>query len=186
VWLASDAENPMKKITHYFLAALLGIGFAANVLADDKADLTAKANDAKAEFLRQDPDLKAVFEKAAGYAILPSVGKGAFGVGAARGTGQLFEKDKVLGVATMTQVTIGFQVGGQEYSELIFFEDQKALGDFKASRMEFSAQASAVAIHSGASKDAKYKTGVMIFTMAKGGLMFEASVGGQKFKYEPY
>jgi len=177
----------MKNIPHYLIAALLVAGFAASALADDeKTELTAKVNDAKAEFLRQDPDLKAIFDKAAGYALLPTVGKGAVGIGAAHGTGQLFEKDKLLGVAKMTQVTIGFQLGGQEYSELIFFEDQKSIDDFKQSKMEFSAQASAVAIHSGASKDAKYKAGVMIFTMAKGGLMFEASVGGQKFKFEPY
>jgi lipid-binding SYLF domain-containing protein len=181
----------MKTITPYFLAALFSIGVAAGVLADDnanseKAELTAKVNEAKAEFLRQDPDLKAVFDRAAGFALLPSVGKGAIGIGGAHGTGQLFAKDKLLGVATMSQVTIGFQLGGQEYSELIFFQDQKALDDFKQSNMEFSAQASAVAVHSGASKDAKYKAGVMIFTMAKAGLMFEASVGGQKFKFEPY
>src|SRR5262249_25812547 len=150
-----------------------------------KAELTVKVTDAKAEFLRQDPDLKAIFDKATGYALLPTVGKGAVGIGGAHGTGQLFEKDKLLGVAKMTQITIGFQLGGQEYSELIFFEDQKALDDFKASRTEFSAQVSAVAVHSGASKDAKYDKGVMIFTMAKAGLMFEASVGGQKFKFEP-
>ena len=176
----------MKKITPYFLAALLCVGLAVNVLGDDKADLSAQVKDAKAEFLRQDPDLKAIFDKAAGYAILPSVAKGAAGIGAAHGTGQLFEKNKLLGKATMTQVTIGFQLGGQAYSELIFFQDQKALDDFKQSKMEFSAQAGAVAVHSGASKNAKYDKGVMIFTMAKSGLMFEASVGGQKFKFEPY
>ena len=176
----------MKNIPHYLIAALLVAGIATGALADEKAELTAKVNEAKAEFLRQDPSLKAVFAKAAGFALLPTVGKGAIGIGAAHGTGQLFEKDKLLGIAKMTQVTIGFQLGGQEYSELIFFEDQKAVDDFKKSQTEFSAQASAVAIHSGASEDAKYKAGVMIFTMAKGGLMFEASVGGQKFKFEPY
>lgn len=180
----------MKNIPIYVIAALLSVGFVASVMAEDKTDekaqLTTKVDEAKAAFLKQDPGIKAIFDKAAGYALLPSVGKGAIGIGGAHGTGQLFEKDKLLGKASMTQVTIGFQLGGQEYSELIFFENQTALDNFKQSKMEFSAQASAVAIKSGASADAKYANGVMIFTMAKGGLMYEASVGGQKFKYEPY
>ena len=176
----------MKIFSHCLIAVIIVAGFAISASADEKADLTAKVNEAKAEFLKVDPDLKTHFDKAAGYALLPTVGKGAIGIGAAHGVGQLFEKGKLMGKASMTQVTIGFQLGGQEYSELIFFEDQTALDSFKRSSMEFSAQASAVALKSGASKDAKYANGVMIFTMAKGGLMFEASVGGQKFKYEPY
>jgi len=180
----------MKTIPIYFTTALLVAGFAANVLADDKTDekaeLTTSVNEAKAAFLKQDADLKAIFGKASGYVIFPSVAKGGLGVGAATGTGQLFEKDKLLGWARLTQVSIGFQAGGQVYSELIFFEDQTSLDNFKKSNMEFSAQVSAVAATAGASKNAKYEKGVMVFTLAKGGLMYEASVGGQKFKYEPY
>ena len=105
----------MKNIPHYLIAALLVAGIATGALADEKAELTAKVNEAKAEFLRQDPSLKAVFAKAAGFALLPTVGKGAIGIGAAHGTGQLFEKTKLLGIAKMTQVTIGIQLGGQKF-----------------------------------------------------------------------
>jgi lipid-binding SYLF domain-containing protein len=85
----------------------------------------------------------------------------------------------------LTQITIGFQLGGQEYAEAIFFENLAALTKFASNQFAMSAQASAVAAAEGASKDAKYQQGVMVFTIAKGGLMFEASVGGQKFKFTP-
>jgi lipid-binding SYLF domain-containing protein len=150
--------------------------------------LSTKVQNAKAEFLKKDESLKAVFEKASGYVVFPSVAKGALGIGAAKGKGELFEKskDKASGETKLTQVTIGFQAGGQAYSELIFFEDQTALDNFKKGNFEFSAQASAVAVTAGAAANAKYEKGVMILTMAKGGLMYEASVGGQKFKYKAY
>jgi lipid-binding SYLF domain-containing protein len=83
----------------------------------------------------------------------------------------------------MTQVSVGLQFGGQAYRELIFFENQESLDRFKKNKFEFSAQASAVAAKSGASANAKYRDGVMVYTAQKGGLMYEASVGGQKFKF---
>ena len=151
-------------------------------------DLTTKANETKAEFLEKDGSLKDVFDKAAGYTIFPSVAKGALGVGAATGKGVLFEKGKAKpsGETKLTQVTIGFQAGGQAYAEIVLFEDQTSLDNFKKGNFEFSAQASAVAVTAGAGATAKYEKGVMILTMAKGGLMYEASVGGQKFKYKAY
>jgi len=161
------------------------VGLVTNVNAES---LTTKANKAKAEFLAHDESLKAQFDKASGYVIFPSVAKGAFGIGAAKGKGELFEKgtDKPIGEVKLSQVTIGFQAGGQAYAELILFEDQTALDNFKKGNFEFSAQASAVAVTAGAAANAKYEKGVMILTMAKGGLMYEASVGGQKFKYKAY
>lgn len=177
----------MKTKAISLMSALLVTGFVGNVLAADKrAELTADVNEAKAELLKKDEGLKALLEKASGYVIFPSVAKGGLGVGAARGTGQLLEKGKVLGEATMTQVSIGFQAGGQEYVEVILFEDQASLDNFKKGNFEFSAQVSAVAVTAGVSKNAKYEKGIMVLTLAKGGLMYEASVGGQKFKYEPY
>jgi lipid-binding SYLF domain-containing protein len=178
----------MKKYTSLFMAGLMMASLSAGFCADDKAELTKDAAAAKAEFIKADDGLKAIFEKAIGYVIFPSVAKGALGVGAARGTGQLYEKakDKPSGEATMTQVTIGLQAGGQAYSELIFFEDQTSLDNFKKGNFEFSAQVSAVAVKAGAGANAKYEKGVMVFTQAKGGLMYEASVGGQKFKYTAY
>ena len=180
----------MKTTPTYILTILIAAGFATNLVADDKheekAELTASVNEAKAEFLKQDDSLKGVFDKAAGCVIFPSVSKGAIGVGGAKGTGQVFDKGKVVGEATLTQVTVGLQFGGQVYSELIFFEDKTSLDNFKKGNMELSAQVSAVAATAGASKNAKYEKGVMVFTMAKGGLMYEASVGGQKFNYTAY
>jgi lipid-binding SYLF domain-containing protein len=89
-----------------------------------------------------------------------------------------------VGEASLTQVTVGFQLGGQAYAELIFFETQSALDSFKSSQFALSAQASAVAAAEGASANAKYQLGVSVFTLARGGLMYEASVGGQKFKFQ--
>jgi lipid-binding SYLF domain-containing protein len=126
---------------------------------------------------------KAAFSGAHGYVIFPNVGKGAIGVGGASGNGAVYERGVLIGMAKMTQATIGFQWGGQAYREVILFESKKVLDDFKENKFEFSAQASAVAVTAGASGNAKYKNGVMIFTQTKGGLMYEASVGGQKFKF---
>lgn len=137
-------------------------------------------------FEQKDSSLREFSRDAAGYAIFPSVTKGALVVGGARGDGVVYDGNgKVIGYSTLTQGTVGLQIGGQEYSEIIFFENDAALSHFKRGNAEFSAQASAVAVDEGASADAKYADGVAVFTMAKGGLMLEASVGGQGFSFEP-
>ncbi|MBM3860946.1 MAG: hypothetical protein FJ395_15040 [Verrucomicrobia bacterium] len=136
-------------------------------------------------FKKTDPKMDGLFTSAFGCAVFPSVAKGAFGIGAARGSGEVFQQGRLIGSATLTQVTIGFQLGGQEYAELIFFENEAALTKFTSNQFAMSAQASAVAAAEGASTNAKYQQGVLVFTIAKGGLMFEASVGGQKFKFTP-
>jgi lipid-binding SYLF domain-containing protein len=97
----------------------------------------------------------------------------------------LYEKGKAIGHATLTQASFGAQAGGQSFAEVIFFETPHALEDFKSGKFEMSADVSAVAASEGASKSAKYKNGVMVFALPKKGLMVQASVGGQKFKYEP-
>ena len=159
------------------------IANAAVAQSDKDKKIMVDCDSAKAEFLRTDASLKSVFAKAYGYLMLPNVGKGAVGVGGASGNGIVYEQGRIVGKAKMSQVTVGFQVGGQAYRELIFFENKAALDHFKANKVEFSAQASAVAATAGASANAKYSEGVMIYTQQKGGLMYEASVGGQKFKY---
>jgi len=133
-----------------------------------------------------DPGLTKRFEEAAGYAVFPTVGKGGLGVGAAHGTGVLYEKGLPLGRATLTQVTVGMQIGGQAYTEVIFFQTEEALKDFETGRFTLAAQLSAVAAAEGASANAKYVDGVSVFTLAKGGVMAEASVGGQEFGYTPF
>jgi lipid-binding SYLF domain-containing protein len=144
------------------------------------------AQNAKAEFLKADWKMEKHFKEAYGYVIFPNVGKGAIGIGGAAGNGVAYEGGKEVGMAKLTQLSIGFQWGGQAYSEIIFFKDKAAMDNFKKNNIELSAQASAVAATAGASADAKYDQGVMIFTMQKGGLMYEASVGGQKFKFNPF
>jgi lipid-binding SYLF domain-containing protein len=151
-----------------------------------RADATMKeANNAVSALRKADPGLKRFFEKSAGYAVFPDVGKGGLVVGGAGGTGFVFEKGKAVGKATLSQVSVGAQVGGQTYSEIIFFETPAALAEFKKGEWTMAAQVSAVALKSGASANADYKEGVAVFTLSKGGAMAEASVGGQKFGYKP-
>jgi lipid-binding SYLF domain-containing protein len=148
----------------------------------------------------------AFFGSCYGYAVFPTVGKGGLIVGAAHGSGHVFEKGKYIGNTSVTQLSVGFQAGGQAYSEIIFFEDKRALDEFTKGNFEFEAGVSAVAITaaanasagtegatataSGGKKDATtagdaYYKGLKVFTIVKGGAMYEASVAGQKFKFEP-
>lgn len=148
-----------------------------------KKKIIADSKTAKIEFVEKDALMKGLFEKAYGYVIFPNVGKGGFGIGGAAGNGAVYEHDKLVGLAKLTQLSIGFQAGGQAYREVIFFESKQEIERFKDSRFEFSAQVSAVAVTEGASANVKYTGGIMVFTMQKGGLMYEASIGGQKFKF---
>jgi lipid-binding SYLF domain-containing protein len=172
----------MKKIvfTLLFLFSVTVI-FAQSDKKDDQ--IIEDSQDAKAAFLKDDPDMQDFFDSSYGYIILPNVGKGGLGIGGAAGNGVAFEGGKMIGFAKMTQITIGFQAGGQAYSEVVFFEDKEAFDRFKENKIEMSAQVSAVAAASGASLNAKYVDGVAVFSRTKGGLMYEASVGGQQFKF---
>ncbi|HXB28456.1 MAG TPA: YSC84-related protein [Puia sp.] len=138
------------------------------------------------DFIHTDSLMKQRFKNDYGYVVFPNVGKGAIGIGGASGGGIVYEKGVIIGKAQMSQVTVGFQFGGQAYREVIFFQDKATLDRFKDDKIEFSAQVSAVAAKAGASGNAKYTDGILIFTQQKGGLMYEASVGGQKFKYTPF
>ncbi len=137
-----------------------------------------------ATFKKTDPGLKVFFDKAYGYTVFAGIAKGAIGIGGAHGKGLVFRKGTVIGAASLSQGTIGLQLGGQVYSQIIFFEGKSALERFTKGNFEFAAQASAVAATKGAAANAAYEKGVAVFTMAKGGLMYEASIGGQKFKFE--
>ena len=157
------------------LALPLGVSWAEN----DEAKYAETIN-----IFKQAGESGSFFGNSYGYAVFPTIGKGGIGIGGARGKGLLYEGGNITGEVTLTQLTVGFQWGGQAYSEFIFFKDDVALADFKRGNYELGAQASAVAVTAGASADANYSGGVAIFTQAKGGLMYEASVGGQKFKVE--
>ena len=136
------------------------------------------------QFEKGDPGMKAWFADAYGYAVFPSVGKGAIGVGGAHGNGLVYERGVLIGKTSLTAVSIGLQLGGQAFREVIFFKDKTALDDFTRGNFEFAAGVSAVALKAGASADLGYNKGVAIMTATKGGLMYEASVGGQKFSFE--
>jgi len=160
----------------------------ATVRAQDSDDskIMADSKEAQAEFIKADGLMKNLFDNAYGYVIFPNVGKGAIGVGGAAGNGIVYEQGKAVGKAKMKQVSVGFQFGGQAYREVIFFDNKEGLDRFKDGKFEFSGQASAVAATSGASTNVKYREGVMVFTQEKKGLMYEASIGGQKFGYSPF
>lgn len=159
-----------------------------SVSAQDKAaeKLITESGKAKTAFIQTDPSMATLFESSYGYVIFPKIGKGGLIVGGSGGDGILYEKGKAAGMVKTGQITVGAQIGGQAYREVIFFENQDALDRMKASKTEFSSQISAVAVKSGVSKNAKYTDGVSVFTQDLGGLMAEATVGGQKFKYTAF
>ncbi len=187
-----------KKIHGIFIALLLLVFPLSQAWADECQDA--------AQLFRKAGDSARFFDNSYGYAIFPSIGKGGIGVGGAYGKGCVYAQGKYVGNATMTQVSIGFQLGGEAYTQIIFFQDKRAFDEFTSGNFEFSANAHAVAITAGASAsastagnsagisggkhDAKtvgasYNKGMATFVIAKGGLMYEASLAGQKYKYQP-
>lgn len=172
-------------VTVLSLLGLLASVAMADVDAMEKAGLQTDAKETVALFQKKDPSMARFFKKSYGYAVFSSVAKGGMGVGGAHGKGLLFRNGEAQGVVKLTQFTVGLQLGGQVYSEILFFEDARAYNDFTGGRFELSAQANAVAAAAGVSADASYDHGVAI-TVARGGLMYEASVGGQKFGYESF
>jgi lipid-binding SYLF domain-containing protein len=152
-----------------------------------KPDVTNKLELSVAQAIikanERDPTLTMWFETAYAYAVFPRVGKGGFIVGGAHGDGLVIRGDTTVGRTSLTQVSVGAQLGGQVYAQYIMFKDQVAFEHFTRGNFEMGAQVSAVAVTLGASADASYDSGVAVFTLADGGLMFEASVGGQKFTY---
>ena len=143
------------------------------------------AQETIAVFKKTDPGTARFSDTALGYPVFSTVAKGGVGLGGAGGSGVLFEGGKATGKVTLAQGTVGIQLGGQTYSEVIFFETAAALTDLKKGPVVLAAQASAVAGAAGAAATADYQRGVTVVTLAKGGPMFEASVGGQKFDFKP-
>ena len=153
--------------------------------AESKDVLALRVKGAIAEFKAEDPGIQTYFDSSYGYAVLPRVLKGAFGIGGAGGKGQVFRRGRMIGYCSLTQATFGFSFGGEFFREIIFFRDKKDLDKFRAEHFAFSAQATAVALTKGAAAKADYKDGMAVFLMTDKGLMVDASVGGQKFKYSP-
>lgn len=166
------------RVSVFCLIVLIAVAHPAVAQSDEEVQEVIKS------FEKGDPGMQAWFKEAYAYAVFPSVGKAGFGIGGARGKGLVYEQRKLVGKSTLTQVTVGFQLGGQKFSEVIFFKDKTAFDDFTRGNFELGAQVSAVALTAGASRDLAYSKGVAIMTATKGGLMYEAAVGGQKFEYE--
>jgi len=187
----------MIKRTLGILAGAVLLSCAAVAFADDYSDAI--------ELFKNAGQSKAYFQNSYGYAIFPGIGKGGFIVGGAHGNGRVYRKGAYVGDTSMTQVSVGLQAGGQGYSMIIFFEDERAFKEFTSGSFEFGADAGAVVITaaagasagtkgssagaSGGMKDAvtagKYYKGMAVFTIVKGGAMYEAAISGQKFSYKP-
>jgi lipid-binding SYLF domain-containing protein len=133
----------------------------------------------------EDPGLKELLEKAHAYAVFPSVGKAAAVIGGAFGKGEVFERGSLVGYAGLAQLTLGVQVGGDTFSEIIAFENKQALGRFKQGRWAFAANASAVLVKAGAAASASYEKGAAVFVYSEGGMLLEAAIGTQKFFFRP-
>ncbi len=175
--------------------SLLSIGGAAHASSYSQA----------IELFRQAGESASFFQKSYGYAVFPNVGSGAVGVGGAYGKGRVYVADKAVGTVVLKQVSLGLQLGAKAYSQIIFFQDRRALADFESGKFEFSADASAIAITSAAhaqvatngvgtgmsegqhdaTTQGKFEVGMAVFIVAKGGLMASASVAGQTFSFEP-
>lgn len=149
------------------------------------SQLVSEARQTIALYKTADPSIDGFFRRSVGYVVFPGIGKGGLGIGGAHGTGVLFQNGAPVGKVTMNQITIGAQAGGQEFSQIVFYEAPRALQELKGGKSSFSAGVSAVALTTGGAANAQFKNGVAVFTATKGGLMLEASVGGQKFSYEP-
>jgi Las17-binding protein actin regulator len=133
----------------------------------------------------EDPGLTQELKKAYGYAVFPSVGKASLLIGGAWGRGEVYERGKVIGYATIAQTTIGVQVGGDTFTEVLVFESKEVLDRFKRGRTAFAANASAVLVKAGAGGSADFEKGVAVYAYSEGGMLLEAAIGGQRFHFQP-
>ena len=194
----------MKKWLSLTISCLvLAVGIGGFAYAQEVQDYSGTI-----EVFRQSPVVQSFFENSYGFAVFPTIGKGGFVVGGAYGRGQVYKGGKVTGISKLAKVSVGFQAGGQAFSEIIFFEDKRAYDEFTSGEFSFDATASAVAITAGVEAKAEtskgasasatagpktgaqlattnYTKGMKVFTHAKGGLMYEAAIGGQAFAFEP-
>ena len=165
----------------------LGIALALLLLAFPATQVIAGTEEAQAtikKFQKKDKGINSFFKSSYAYAVFPTVGKGGIGIGGAYGKGIVYRGGKKIGTAKLSQVSIGFQLGGQAYSQIIFFQNKSTFKKFANGDLKFGAGVSAVAVTAGASAAAAFSHGVAVFTMEKGGLMYEATVAGQSFKYD--
>jgi len=178
----------LKSLSIAALLAVAGVTSSACTTAPEsntgKAKIREEASLAASKARDQDAGLAATLDSAHAYAVFPKVGKGGAGAGGAYGKGVVYQDGQAIGYCDLSQATLGLQLGAQTYTEIVCFENQRALQHFMDGDMAFDAQATAVALEAGAGTNASYRNGVAVFTTDEKGLMAEASVGGQKFTYE--
>jgi lipid-binding SYLF domain-containing protein len=152
---------------------------------DERGEIVDNSRTELKHMIEKDPQLETMLKESAGYAMFPEVGKGGLLFGGAFGRGAVYERGgKFIGYATVSQASVGGVVGGQMYAQLIVFQDNERLESFKkGDRLRFGAQASAIAITDGAANASEYDNGVAVFIMPRGGLMADASLSGQEFKF---
>ena len=178
--LKAKSKHPNSNITNVLIS---GWKPSKNFNNENKANF--KTIEALKKF-KKIGRLKAYFKEAAGFAVFPNIAKAGLGFGGARGRGEVFEDGKVIGSTTVTQLSFGFQLGGQAFSQIIFFQNKRDIDRFTDGNFEFGASASAALITEGANASVDYTNGVAVMTFSKGGLMYEASIGGQKFTFKGY
>ncbi len=168
----------------WILAAAPACSTAPKTTAERRV-LSTDTNAFVARAKETDPSLAKFFDNCVGFAVIPEIGKGGVILGGAYGKGQLFDRTgRLVGYCDVSQGSIGAQIGGQTFGEMVFFENEKAFSDFKGGKFSLTAQASAVALSAGAAAASRYDNGIALFVMNPQGLMLEASVGGQQFGYQ--
>lgn len=170
------------KIVMAVLAFIISITMNAQV-GGWKPELIKDSNETLQTMIQKTPKLESFYNESFGYVVFPKITKAGIGVGGAMGKGIVFRNHQVVGLSKLKQASFGLQFGGQQYSEIIFFENQESFEKFTNGKLKFDGQASAVALKEGVSIDLAYQDGVAVYTLTKGGLMYEASIGGQHFKY---
>lgn len=166
------------------VAGLLGSCATAPASREDKAALVAEASSRLQQMRAADPALGSLVQRGHGYAVFPDVGKAGLGVGGAYGRGVVYERGQHIGYSDLSQATVGAQVGGQSFSELLVFENKAALERFKAGQFSLAAGASAVVLKSGVATNPNFVDGVAVVVQPIGGVMVEAAIGGQQFTYQ--
>ena len=182
------AQDPLKaksKSHHSYTTNVLISGWKPSKNFNNQNKANFKTIEALKKFKRIGR-LKPYFKEAAGFAVFPNIAKAGLGIGGARGNGEVFEDGKVIGSTTVTQLSFGFQLGAQAFSQIIFFQNKRDLDRFTDGNFEFGASARAALITEGANASVDYTNGVAVMTFSKGGLMYEASIGGQKFTFKGY
>lgn len=186
-----SVRNTTSTLIYGLLISALGLVFlgacaTAPRTVDDRNELMRDADSALTQARSGNSSFDSIIRNAPGFAVFPTVGKGGMGIGGAYGRGIVYSNGAAIGYTDVSQGTVGAQLGGQTYTQILVFEDAHALNRFQKGNYEFSAQATAVALQSGEGANAQFRDGVAVFTMAESGLMAEAVVGGQKFSYSPF